>query len=110
MSLVSQLGAEHHPSGDEIAGNSEDEREAARMLNVAARFGHEPWNAACTDMVPVPNLRVQVAGALSDFFGFSGGGGVTRRRSRRLRRDRQQTTLGVRKAPAKFQAGSATRS
>ena len=37
------------------------------------------------------------------------GSGATRRRSRRLRRDRQQTTLGVRKTPAKFQAGSATR-
>ena len=62
---MSQLGAEHHPSRDEIAGASEDEREAARMLIVAARFGHGPWGAACTDMVPVPNLRVQVAGALS---------------------------------------------
>ena len=41
--------------------------------------------------------------------GFQEGSGATRRRSRRLRRDRQQTTLGVRKTPAKFQAGSATR-
>ena len=41
--------------------------------------------------------------------GFQEGSGATRRRSRRLRRDRQQTTLEVRKAPAKFQTGSATR-
>ena len=34
---MSQLGAEHHPSRDEIAGASEDEREAG-MLIVAAEF------------------------------------------------------------------------
>ena len=65
MSLVSQLEAEHRPSGDGIAGASEDEREAARKLDAAARFGREQWGAACTGLVPMPNRRVQVAGALS---------------------------------------------
>ena len=64
MSLVLQLEAEHHPLGDEFAGAS-DEREVAEMLASAARLEHEQKSAACTYMTVVPDLRVQVACALS---------------------------------------------
>jgi hypothetical protein len=49
--------------GDEFAGASGDRREIARLLDVAARFERGLRGTACTDMAPVPKLRVQVAGA-----------------------------------------------
>ncbi len=64
VSLVLQPGPEQTPLGDEFVGASRDRREIARLLDVAARFGRGQWGAACTDMVQMPKLLIQVAGAL----------------------------------------------
>ena len=64
MSLVLQPGPEQIPLGDGFAGAS-DRREIAGLLDVAARFGRGQWGAACTDMVPVLRLLIQVARAQS---------------------------------------------
>ena len=81
----------------------------AQTAKWQARYGREPTDQQRAWLVNKVRTDIAMKATKLSFSRAQEGGGATRRRSRRLRRDRQQTTLEVRKAPAKFQTGSATR-